>query len=80
MKLSYESEELIREIKQDITEFGINDKAYAVFKKIQGTVFLVNYLLDEETVPKSEELEGGCAQLMTLGEILDLLEKQNEII
>lgn len=80
MKLSYESEELIREIQQDIAEFGINDKAYAIFKEIQGTVFLVNYLLDEDTIPSSEELEGGCAQLMTLGEILDLLKKQNEII
>lgn len=80
MKLSYESEELIREIQQDIAEFGINDKAYAVFKKIQGQTFIVNYLLDEDTLPSPEELEGGCAQLMTLGEILDLLEKQNEII
>lgn len=80
MKISYESEELIREIKQDIVEFGINDKAYAVFKEIQGAVFLVNYLPDEEVIPTSEELEGGYAQLMTLGEILDFLEKQDKII
>lgn len=80
MKISYKSEELIREVKQDIAEFGINNKAYAVFKEIQGTVFLVNYLPDEEVIPTSEELEGGYAQLMTLGEILDFLEKQNAII
>ena len=28
MKISYESEELIREVKQDIAEFGISNKAY----------------------------------------------------
>lgn len=80
MKLSYECEELIEELKKDIAEFGATDKAYAIFKEIQGATFLVNYLLDEETVPTLEELEGGYAQLMTLGEILDFLEKQNQII
>lgn len=80
MKISYECEELIREVKQDIVEFGVNNKAYAVFKEIQGTEFLVNYLSDEEIVPTPQELEGGYAQLMTLGEILDFLEKQNAII
>lgn len=80
MKLSYECDELIQEIKKDISEFGATDKAYAVFKEIQGATFLVNYLLDEETTPTSEELEGGYAQLMTLQEILDFLEKQNQII
>ena len=80
MKLSYECDELIEAVKQDISEFGATDKAYAVFKEIQGATFLVNYLLDEETVPTSEELEGGYAQLMTLGEILNFLEKQNQII
>lgn len=80
MKISYECDELIQEIKKDISEFGATDKAYAVFKKIQGATFLVNYLLDEETAPTSEELEDGYAQLMTLGEILNFLEKQNQII
>lgn len=80
MKLSYECDELIEEVKQDIAEFGAEDKAYAVFKEIQGATFLVNYLLDEETAPTSEELEGGYAQLMTLGEILNFLEKQNQIL
>lgn len=79
MKISYECDELIQEIKKDIAEFGVTDKAYAVFKEIQGATFLVNYLLDEETAPTSEELEGGYAQLMTLGEILNFLEKQNNL-
>lgn len=80
MKISYKCDELIQEIKKDIAEFGADDKAYAIFKEIQGATFLVNYLLDEENAPTSEELEGGYAQLMTLGEILNFLEKQNQII
>ena len=30
MKISYECEELIREVKQNIVEFGVNNKTYAV--------------------------------------------------
>lgn len=89
MKISYDCEDLIAEIKSDISEFGENDFAYAIIKQIpvklplveewKNYEFIINYLIGEQP-PTVNELEGGRAELSTLGNILKLLEEQNRIL
>lgn len=89
MKFSYECSDLIEEIRQDIIEFGKDEPAWGIVverkiklpftEKTETVSVLVNYLLGDEP-PTAEELEGGQAELSTLGELLRLLEKQNRIL
>lgn len=90
MKISYDCEEIIAELKTDIAEFGENEKAWGViikrkvklpFTKIEKEVeILSNYLIGEEEPPTEEELEGGRAELSTLGELLKIFEEENKIV
>lgn len=92
MKISYDCEDLIEEIKSDITEFGADASAWAIWKKVKYKIpfqsataeadILINYLLDEDggMPPSEEEMEGGRAVLLTLAKILEILEEQNSII
>lgn len=89
MKISFDCEDVIEELKEDISEFGENEKAYGVIveyevkipfsDKTKKVEILVNYLLGED-VPSNEELEGGRAELSTLGELLKIFEEENRII
>lgn len=89
MKISYECEEIIEELKADIAEFGEKEKCYGVYvkrsvkipftAKTQEVEILVNYLLGDKK-PTARELEGGRAELSTLGDLLVIFEKQNKII
>ena len=81
MKISYECSDLIEELETDILEFGDIDM-YAFFKKINETMFLVNYDFIEDEAPlKSEELKDRqIVQIMKAKKILEILKKQNSII
>lgn len=91
MKISYDCEELIEELKEDIEEFGENEEMYAFFEeleykipfssKIDKCTFLTNYSFIEGQPLKQEMLkEGTICQIMKAKEILEILEEQNKII
>lgn len=82
MKISYECDELIEELKQDILEFGEDLMLFAFYEKVNGITFLTNYdFIEEDGTPHLEEYEKGTvAEIMKASEILKILEEQNRII
>lgn len=81
MKVSYECEELIKELKKDIKEFG-NINMYAFFEEIEGFTFITNYdfIVDENPLNIEDLKNGVIAKIMTANEILKILEEQNSIL
>ena len=81
MKFSYDCENLIEELENDIREFG-DIEMYAFFEKIEGFTILTNYdFIVEETPLESEELEEDVIiQILKASKILEILEKQNKIL
>jgi transcriptional regulator with XRE-family HTH domain len=81
-KISYDSEELIEEIKEDIEEFGEDYECYVFYKEKDGKLIFTNYDFDvEEDQVQPEELLPNEYLLKTnLGDALKLFEKQNEIL
>lgn len=79
MKINYDYEELIDELKKDIEEFG-DIEMYAFFNKIEGYIFLTSYDFIIEDAPLiPDEIDESIIQIMKASEILKILEKQNEI-
>ena len=80
MNISYDSEDLIEELKRDIDEFG-NIEMYAFFEKINGITFLTNYdFIVEEDKLKANEIENCVVMVLKAKKILKILEEQNKII
>lgn len=81
MKISYECEEIIEELKEDIAEFG-NIDMYAFFDLINGVKVLTDYTLIEEDMPlqPSEFNEDTEVLVMKAKDILAILEEENSII
>ena len=80
MNISYDSEDLIEELKRDIDEFG-NIEMYAFFEKINGITFLTNYdFIVEEDKLKAKEIENWVVMVLKAKKILKILEEQNKII
>lgn len=80
--VSYECSELIRELKEDIAEFG-GDTIVAVWcKEYKGVIIYTNYDFIEEDIPfdKSELKVEEFIKQMTMSALLIILEKQNEIV
>lgn len=80
--ISQECSELIKELKQDIAEFG-GDKIVIVWcKEYRGVIIYTNYdFVDEDNpVNESELKDGEFLKKMTMSALLIVLEKQNEII
>lgn len=80
--ISYECSELIKELKEDIVEFG-GDKVVVVWcKDNSGVTLYVNYdFIDEDQPITEKELDKDeYIQKMTMSALLILLEKQNEIL
>ena len=83
MNISYDCEDLLKELKFDIIEFG-NIDCIAFFKEIEGILFLVDYIHDEQD--KTEELikenikDCKIARKMSSNEIYEILEDQNTIV
>ena len=81
MKISYESSDLIEELKMDIEEFG-NIDMYAYFEKVKGFTFLTNYdfILEEEPLcDKDFDNEDTVIVIMKASDILKILEYQDSI-
>ena len=80
--ISYECEELIKELKADIAEFG-GDTIVAVWcKDNSGVTLYTNYdfIEEEEPITENELEKDEYLQKMTMSALQILLEKQNEIL
>ena len=78
--ISYESSELIADLKQDILEFG-NDYIVAVwYKEIDGVTVYTNYdfINEDSPIDQSELQDGEKIKPMTMGALL-ALEQQNSM-
>lgn len=82
-KLSYDCEDLIEEIRQDIEEFGENHECILIYKVIDGAFIFTNYdfITDEEPFNPEKELSDNEYYIIaTFKYALDVFEKQNTII
>lgn len=80
-KISYECDELITELKEDITEFGEDLQVYAWCKDTHGVTIYTNYdFADEGRIKSDELLKGEYLKRMTASELLEVMEEQNRFM
>lgn len=83
MKISYDSEDLINELKGDILEFGENKECILVYKVYDdGRIFFTNYdfIVDETPFDPNKELEPDEKYIETTFKYaLEVLESQNKM-
>lgn len=81
MNISYESSELIEDLKMDILECGGNKKVAVWCKNISGVTIYTNYdfIVEDNPISASELKDGEFLVEMTMSELLPLLEKQNSM-
>lgn len=79
--ISYHCDELIRELKRDICEFGGGAKVVVWTRETEGVKLYTNYDFADEDFPISfsEVKNGEMLEEMTMAELLPLLEKQNSV-
>ena len=82
MLIGFECSELINELKEDMAEFGDNEEIAVWCKDYDGATIYTNYdfINPESPIEPSELKNDEYIKLMTMGELLPLLEKQNSII
>ena len=80
--ISFESSELIEELKADIYEFGANTIVAVWCKDYLGTTIYTNYdfIDDERPITENELKDREYIRKMKMSTLLVLLEKQNEIL
>lgn len=78
---SYDSEDLIKELKIDIAEFGKDKEFYAWYKIIEGVKLYTNYdfISDEKPLPEKELAPGEEVEIINGFNLLTKLEKQNKL-
>lgn len=80
MKISYECEDLIQELKEDIEEFGEKEMFVAWIENINDTDIITNYDFLAKDL-KQDELESNERFiLIEAGLLLKRLIEQNEIL
>lgn len=85
MKISFDSTELIDELKRDIEECGTS-KVFAVwlrkFPQFGNKEFIVNYdfIVEDSPISKDEIKENERIVFMEAGILLEKLEEQNRLI
>ena len=83
--ISYDSGEMITELKEDIASFG-DFECWTWFKKIDGVKIYTNYDFKEHESPLSTyeinqaKENGEQFEILKAKHLLELLEKQNEIM
>ena len=87
IKISFECSELIEELKEDIEEFGEDTLVNVwVREDKDGVALFVNYDFIDEDMPLTEdekklmEEQNEHIEVMSMGTLLPILEKQNEIL
>lgn len=80
VNVSFECSDLIKELKRDILEFGEDDTVAVWCKEKFGVELYTNYdFIRPENVKESELDDGEYLKSMTMGELLALMEQQNEL-
>lgn len=83
VRVSYESDEIVEELKNDVEEFGPDHECILVYKVYGSNIIFTNYdfITEEKPFDPDKELKPGekCIK-STLGEALQLFEDQNRII
>ena len=98
MWLSYDNEELLEEVKQDLVEFGSNLQViaiYSIFPEDSDKYYVTDYIwgepvhdsdmdiYEEEMKLHEQELETikyTKHEKMTIKKLLDILQKQSQIL
>lgn len=82
MTVSYDSEDLIAEVKEDIAELGEDTQVFVWARYIEeyDTAFAVDYDFLDATIRKDDIDADESVGVTTLGELLTQLEKQNSIM
>ena len=82
VNISYESDELIDELKEDVLEFGEDHPCILVYKIMSDYIIFTNYdfITEEKPFNPEEELQPGEKYIhSTLGDALRLFQDQNKI-
>ena len=80
VNVSFECSDLIKELKRDILEFGEDDTVSVWCKQSCGVEIYTNYdFIKPENVKEHELAAGEYIKSMTMGELLALMEQQNEL-
>lgn len=80
-KISYDCQELIEELKQDITEFGSDMLVDVVTEEREGVTLYKDYNFIDDDVETDFILnENEKLQRMTASALLVLYEKENKIL
>ena len=79
---SYDSEDLIEELEEDIEEFGEEEIMYAMFENVDGYLTLTNYdfITEEESLSDVEKSEYYLIIELKAKDILNLLKLQNKTL
>lgn len=81
LNYSYDSEDLIYELKQDIGEFGGDMEVYAIFKWVAGIKLYVDYdfITTENPLDQNELQNDNVVEIMQAGKLMEMLKRQNDI-
>lgn len=79
---SYDSSHLIKELQQDIAEFGKNTIVYAVFYWQSGIKLYTNYdfITADHRMTKEELRENEKVDQLSMEKLLNRLQKQDSIL
>lgn len=78
-RISYECEDLIKELEDDIAEFGGNMIVDVVTMRAKGVTLYIDYNFVEEGKPPFELREYESRKLMKASMLLALLKMENSI-
>lgn len=75
-RISYECDDLIESLKLDISEYGKDCKIYAISEVMHGVEIYTGY----EYTDRIQLKQGQKYTLMSAGQLMDILQKQNSIL
>ncbi len=76
VQISYECEDLIESLKLDISEYSKSCRVYAISEMMQGVEIYTGY----EYTDRIQLKRGKKYTLMSAGQLMDILQKQNSIL
>ena len=74
--ISYDCEDLIESLELDISEYGKDCKIYAISEVMHGVEIYTGY----EYTDRIQLKQGQKYTLMSAGQLMDILQKQNSIL
>ena len=76
VQISYECEDLIESLKLDISEYSKSCRVYAISEMMQGVEIYTSYEYTDRIQLKRRQKY----TLMSAGQLMDILQKQNSIL